>query len=285
MKTRKSSFYPLAELKGKRNYKEYDIIEQDGSVLKRIFLNVPIPALREKLICFHYLSRRVKLFSKEPIGFKIISRDSPWDFKIDLSSGELLNVEITSIAEDSGIFKNLKREERLLLTQKRKEIELHELEKLNYFFPDSSIEKIIKSLKDSGIAKTELVENPWNDKHIITFGRISEKQPNLSKLIEQAITKKEKKKHSQKEQTILILDNRTFMYEVSHLQKARKELNDFIEGSSFLEIWFYTGYYSSLDGNDTEFNLTPLKVTSEQENVLLKYLDDNPPDEKGFIYT
>jgi hypothetical protein len=52
-----------------------------------------------------------------------------------------------------------------------------------------------------------------------------------------------------------------------------------------MEIWFYTGYYSSFDGNDAEYNLAPIKLTHEQENTLSNYLHQNPPNETGIIFS
>jgi hypothetical protein len=283
MRTRKSSFYPFADLTDKQNYKEYKIVERDGSTLERIFLNIPIPSLREKIICFHYLSRRVKLFETDDIGCNIMSRDDPWDFKVDFSSGEIFNVEITSIAESAKIFEMLKREERLLLARRKERIALHELEKLNYFFPDKNVKKLIDSLKNAKKSKTDLVENPIMDKTFVTIGEINEQQPNLAELIEQAIHRKELKKHCEKEKTVLLIDNRTFRYEISDLQVARKKLEDYFQRTAFMEIWFYTGYYSSFDGNDAEYNLAPLKLTHGQESILSNYVQEKPPNEDGII--
>lgn len=284
MRSRKSSFYPFADLTDKQNYKKYKIVERDGSTLERIFLNIPVPSLREKIICFHYLSRKVKLFETDDMGFNIISRDDPWDFKVDFSSGETFNVEITSIAESGKIFEMLKREERLLLAQREKRIALHELEKLNYFFPDNSIKKLIDSLKNAKKSKTDLVENPIKDKTLLTIGEISEQHPSLAKLIEQAIHKKELKKHCEKERTALLIDNRTFRYEISDLQVAREKLEDYFQSTPFMEIWFYTGYYSSFDGNDAEYSLAPLKLTHGQESILNNYVQEKPPNEDGEIF-
>jgi hypothetical protein len=285
MRNRKSTFYPFADLTHKQNFKSYQIIERDGSTLDRIFLNMPVPSLREKIIGFHYLSRREKLFARDHIGFNIISRDDPWDFRIDFSSGETFNVEITSIAEDAKIFEMLKREERLLLNQREDRIALQELGKLNYFFPDNSVMMLIESLKKANKSKTDLVENPLKEKTLITIGAINEHYSNLGQLIKQAIQKKELKKHREKEKTVLLIDNRTFRYEISDPQVAREQLEEYFQSSSFMEIWFYTGYYSSFDGNDAEYNRAPIKLTHEQENILSNYLHQNPPNETGIIFS
>lgn len=279
----KSSFYPYADLTKKSNYKKYDIVREDGSVLERVFLNIPIPSLREKIICFQYLCRRVKFFNKETVGFKIVSRDDPWDFKVDFSTGELFYVEITSIAENSRIFEMLKREERLALNFNKEKIELHELEKLNYFFPNNDIKRLIESLKTRGTNKTELLPNPWHDTQLLTIGRIDDRPPELATLIKTVIEKKEAKQHSEKDMTVLIIDNRSFTYEIADVFEAREELDDFIQNCSFAEIWLYTGYYSSLDGQDAEFNLYPMKLTHEQEQLMLEYADKNPPNRDGLI--
>ncbi len=283
LKISKSSFYPLSELSNKQNYKRYYIINRDGTIFEKVFLDIPIPSLREKIICYHYLSRRVKFFETNAVGMNIISRDNPWDFEIELSTGENFNVEITSIAEDSKTFEMLKREERLKLNRNKPQIQIHELEKLNYFFPDNSISKLIDSYKKENISKQTFVENSFA-KDIATIGSINEFYPSLDELIERIIDKKENKKHKNKDRTVLLIDNRTFRFEISHLRKVMDKLEKYFEDTSFMEIWFYTGYYSSLDGNDAEYNLAPLKITKEQEIKLEKFAIDNPANDLGIIY-
>jgi len=62
-------------------------------------------------------------------------------------------------------------------------------------------------------------------------------------------------------------------------------LKDRFESSPFLEIWLYTGYYSSNDGNEFECNFIPSKVTGKQHKVLMEMANKNGIDEKGIRYT
>ncbi len=133
LNVRKSVFYPNADLTTKQNYKHYSIVEPDGSIIERVFLDIPIARIRERIIFRHYLSRRVKFFYDNPVGFNVLSRDSPWDFTIELSSGESFNIEITSIAEEPWIFEMLKREERLLLASYKESITAREYLKLSKY--------------------------------------------------------------------------------------------------------------------------------------------------------
>jgi len=280
-----STFHPTCDMTGKSNYKPYYRIERDGTVFERICLDVPDISVREELICKHYLKNYAKVFLQDTVGVKIISSDDPWDFKIELSTKEVFNVEITSIAEDSELFEKLKREERLITKSKEETLPLHELEKLNGFFPNSEIEGLIKKYKDSGISKKDLVENPYKDRNpnIFLSSRTYDKEP-LSNLIRKAIESKEVKKHFGKDNTVLIIDNRTLTYEYPDLNLALNSLEDHYKSSSFKEIWFYTGYCSDINGNNAEFSLAPLKIPKDQEEILNKMKKNNPPDNKGTIY-
>lgn len=284
MNTKKSSFYPITSLDKLHNYKQFYLIERDGTVFERVFLNISDVSLREKLICKHYLKNYVMMFCKQPVGLNVLSRDKPWDFKIELSTNETFNIEITSIADDSGLFEKFKREERLESKSRSESIPFHEVEKLNQMFPNSEIEKLIQEHKKAGVKKEEMVPNPYFGDHPNLFlsSDWREKQP-LEDLIKKAIDGKEAKKHLEKENTVLIIDNRTLIYEMEDLNASRSVLEQFYESCSFKEIWFYTGYASGLDGNNAEFSLAPLKISKHQEDILEETTKQNPPNDKGMI--
>lgn len=86
--SRQSSFYPVSRLDNKNNYKRFSRIERDGSIVERVFLDVPDPSERERLICMHYLRHITRHFLKEDVGVNILTRDNPWDFSLELSTGE-----------------------------------------------------------------------------------------------------------------------------------------------------------------------------------------------------
>lgn len=281
---RNSSFFPIHDLRNKTNYKEYLIIERDGSILRRIFLNIFNPEHREHLIFNHYMSRRVKFFYKSSVGLNIISRDDPWDFKVELSTKELLNVEITSISDNPWSFEMLKSEERYATQSNNEIIPFYELIKINKLFPDETLKAIIEDYHEKKTPKKTLIPNPFYAKEIATYGRIDYPAKKLNEIIDTAISKKEKKKHSEKEMTVLVIDNRTFTLEIDDFQKAFQDLGDRFELSPFMEIWLYTGYYSSNDGNEAEYSFIPLKITKEQRQALDEKAIQNGIDEKGITY-
>jgi hypothetical protein len=55
VRSRRAAFFPVSPLNDKRNFKRLLRIERDGSIVERVFLDVPDPSLRELLICLHYL--------------------------------------------------------------------------------------------------------------------------------------------------------------------------------------------------------------------------------------
>jgi len=282
---RNSSFFPINDLKDKTNYKEYLIVERDGKILRRIFLNIFNPEYREYLIFTHYISRRIKFFYRSQVGLNILSRDKPWDFKIELSTNEIFNVEITSISDNQWNFEMLKNEERIATQSNIENIPFHELIKINKIFPGETLEGIINDYRTKKTASNAIIPNPFYAKTISTLGRIDLPEKRLSEIIDIAITKKEEKKHSEKGSTILLIDNRTFTLEIDDFQKAIQELGSRFESSPFLEIWLYTGYYSSDDGNEAEYCFIPLKVTEEQHKILLKMASRYRINDKGIIYT
>ncbi|NAX46420.1 hypothetical protein CAG70_05335 [Photobacterium halotolerans] len=94
----KSSFYPECDLEDKSNYKRMYYIKRDGTAVEKVVLDVIDPFHREILIFKHYLRHFVKHFCNNDLGINLISRDEPWDFKIETSDNSKFNIEITSIA-------------------------------------------------------------------------------------------------------------------------------------------------------------------------------------------
>ncbi|ACA88031.1 hypothetical protein Swoo_3772 [Shewanella woodyi ATCC 51908] len=282
IKRRKSSFYPVGSLENKRNYKEYFILEKDGSIVDKVFLDIIDPSRRELIICLHYMRHVVRNFYAEDVGINITSRDAPWDFGLELSTGEQANIEITSITDVTQNFKTHKSEERYTKWKNEKMIPFHELKKLSRLFSSSSLLREVESLEKNGFKNTDMVENPMYGESMTMFvGNMPESEVSLSEILKEAIDKKANKKHSEKEQTTLIIDNRAYLFEVNDFYLAAEELNAYCASLAFPEVWFYTGYFSDGDGNNAEFSFAPLKVTSQQSKILENMAESKNIDESG----
>ena len=110
-----------------------------------------------------------------------------------------------------------------------------------------------------------------------------ETNESLKNIIENVIQKKEKKNHSEKETTVLVIDNRTSAFEISDFHVAARELSVYCESLPFPEIWFYTGYCSDNDGSNAEFSFAPIKVTNPQEVILEKIAGSGLVDTSGKV--
>ena len=97
----------------------------------------------------------------------------------------------------------------------------------------------------------------------------------------EAVEKKACKRHSGKEKTTLIIDNRSYLFEMDDYYLAAEELSAYCATQPFPEIWFYTGYFSDDDGNNAEFSFAPLKVTPQQSKVLKNIAESGNVDESG----
>ncbi len=165
IKKNRSSFYPVRPLAGKSNFKQFNLIDQDGSITECVFLDIPDPSERERIICIHYLRHK----DEDMVCF-------------------------------ISCMPNLK------------------------------------------------------------FG--------LADQIKEVVSKKASKSHLGKEQTVVIVDNRTSALEMSDYISAAEKLSDYFDSIPFPEIWFYTGYCSDDDGQNAEFSFAPLKVTKLQQDIL-----------------
>lgn len=255
MKIQKTTFYPVSKINQKNNVKPIYIIHEDGIILERICLSVSDPRLREFIICSHY-------FKKNNIKFDIIWRDNPWDFQLETQYKESLNVEITSVADDKLSFKNWKERERLDMKSPKKRLPIRELSKLNSLFPLQWLQQNIAENISKGLSQDDLIESPYyleKNHWLIVVSSKNRTKQNLEELLLIAILKKESKKHKNKESTILIIDNRTFHYEIPDFNNAINNIHHIIKNTDFREIWMYTGYYSNDDWTNAEFSFIPIK--------------------------
>lgn len=266
--TKAKSLNPIQSLEDKNNYQRFFLIEKDGKRTERIILFVNNIELREQIICVQFLSRYVPFFIEEPTGVKFISRDKPWDFEIELSNSEKIILEITSIADETDLFRNFKYQERIIEISNFEQIEFHELIKLNGIFPNPEIQTQIDDLKTLNINKNQLIKNPHFKKQFIFQSSINEDLISFDEILKASINKKVEKNHSNKENLILIIDNRTVTYDLENVINYLEKLDDYFDNLPFKEVWLYTGYYSDLDGNNAEYSLVPLKLEQQKINKL-----------------
>lgn len=259
---------PKNHLTNKNNFQKFILVHRDGSKIERTILFVPNIEKREEIIFTHFLSRYVRFFINEQTEIKIISRDNPWDFAVELSNGEKLTIEITSIADQPDLFKKFKYQERLLTCSSKSEIQFHELIKLNYNFPDSRIDQLIKDYHREKIDKKALVNNPYYQKNFIFQSNFIERIESFDVLLKSSIDKKINKKHKGKQDLILIIDNRTINFTLEDLLHHFETLEDYFKKLPFKEVWFYTGYYSDNDGNNAEYSLTPIKISEDKFKII-----------------
>jgi len=279
---KRPKFYPLGHLDNKSNLKRISRVFPDGSIIERVYLDVPNIRHREHLICIHYLRHITRHFLQDYIGVEIISRDDPWDFKIKLSNGLVFNIEITSIADNSKHFENNKKEERYAKWATEENIPLHQLIKLVIFFPDKEVSQIILDHKSNGILEDEMVANPYYPpKNTLFISTLYDSNKKLTDLLINVIDKKINKKHTDKENTILIIDNRTGAYDMDEYYEALENIHPLVHEWPFPEVWLYTGYYSDDTGNDAEFSFAPLKTTPDQSEILEKMMNSDKVDESG----
>lgn len=261
---------PIQDLKNKNNYQKFIFIDENGNSKTRIILFNSDVRVREQIIFNHFISQYIQFFIGSRILMKIISRDKPWDFEIELSNSEKLIIEITSIADETNLFRIFKHQERIIAKSHLQEIEFHELIKLNELFPDDEINDLIDNYKNKKINKKELVVNPHYDKQFIFQSSISKDLTTFDTLIRNSINKKLEKNHPNKNHVTLIIDNRTVKFDLEDVVKYLNKLEGYFDSLPFKEIWLYTGYYSDLDGSNAEYSLVPLKIKKNKLNKIIK---------------
>lgn len=259
---------PLLNSEGKNNFIECSIIERDGNIRKIVRLSVFSKALREEIICKHFLRTYVKFFVKEDVGIKILKRDLPWDFYIELSTKERLLIEITSISDNQ--IRSLNYEERFNHVSNIENIEFHELIKLDFNFPNKNIAELIKRMKEKGIKNNDIIKNPYYSPSApILFFNPNPVYPfEIDMLIKDIVNKKLSKNHSNKDDLILIIDNRILIYKEDEILDIINQNQSYFDSLPFKEIWLYTGYFSDIYGNKAEYILCPIKISNSKLELL-----------------
>ncbi|MGV1905044.1 hypothetical protein [Agrobacterium cavarae] len=276
------AFFPTSNLEGKNNYKQYYFITRDGQMQKRVFLDVLDDRQREFIICIHYLMWTGKLFLKEGDGIDILGRDCPWDFSLSINKTEHFFLEITAIADNSEQHIVNKREQRAALNRSHKDIKLRELKKLNAMFPLHETSEEILRHQEAGITDDQKVSNPWfGDEMRLFLSSIPSPDKSLLEIIQSAIMGKIDKKHEGKQETVLVLDNRTSLFDANDVIAAAKGLETFFVACPFREIWFYTGYFSDHDGQNSEYSNIAFKLPPDRQAKLLQAAEKLPIDERG----
>lgn len=263
----KSDFYPIESLVNKENYKRIFRIEKNWDIIERICLNIDDQRCREEIIARHYIINYQSLFLKELKEIFIINRDEPWDFQIKLDNDEIFNIEITSISDNDTLFRIMKDQERFNSIAWKQQIPLYELKKVNERFDNNFVDY------DDSVWKHDIINNPYytesNDPNCFIY-TLSDEIINLSDNIKNTINNKIKKKHIDKDNTVLIIDNRTSLCNKNTFQIVLEELDSYFSNIPFKELWFYIWYYSDIDCKDYEFALIPLKLSDEQWKKIWK---------------
>jgi len=257
-----SSWYPVKDLGGKRNYRLTLKIAKDGSAIRHVRLWGLSKLHREEVICRHFLSSYVRWVIRNDVGVTFISRDAPWDFGIELSTGRRFCVEITSIAENAQRFVERAKEERLARFSSSPTIPYSLLKKLYRDHPiDVAAEAIEAGIELDGSIE---VPNPWYGRgQTLWLSNALPASADIFQLMADAIRAKANKPHSGKERTILLIDNRTIEFGAADLYGVSGRLEELRTTCPFLEVYLYTGFYSDDDGQNAEWLLVPILITDE----------------------
>lgn len=264
-------FYPQEPLDGRSNFKRYFRIDRDGSTTEYILLNIVDKRHREFVICTHFLQFLVQHVIDDDAGFNILSRDNPWDFQVELSTGDTFHLEVVSIADNRLQFEVGSREDMRARSAQSENLRLRDLRKIADLFPDDQLNQKIEAYERNGILPDDLVPNPLHNegRKMFVATALPPEAP-LSVLIDRAIKSKEDKGHSGTEDTVLIIDNRTSTYHVDEMTDALEAISERIDGSPFREIWLYTGYCSDWDGNNGQYTIIAVKAPGQKLERLKK---------------
>lgn len=255
-------FEPRKELQDKHNFCRHVFIERDGSVREVVRLNVLDDRAREEIIAFHFCQQYAEIYyadSDEQPQFYVVSRDEPWDLQYVLHDGNTFNLEICRIA-DRALLKAIKAENDCMLLLRKRVLRGFEVNKIEKHFPGTLPREISAAAqKGSGKRRDYRIETEKADLKFFLRPPMNPRI-DLKEALVSAIQKKVSKKHRDKDETILVLDNLTTHASPDDFFDTLEAIKAEIDMTPFPSIWLYTGYYSDDDGSNCEFSIVPLKA-------------------------
>lgn len=264
-------FEPRKELQDKHNFSRHVFIERDGSVHEVVRLNVLDDRAREDIIAFHFCQQYARIYysdGDEQPQFYVVGRDSPWDLQYVLHDGSTFNLEICRIA-DQALLKAIKAENDCMLLLQKRILKGFEVNKIEKHFPGTLPKRVVSAAKTgSGKRRNYLVDTEIEGPRLFLRAPMNPRI-DLEEALVSAIQKKASKKHRDKDETILVLDNLTTHATPDDFFNALQSIKPQIDLTPFPSIWLYTGYYSDDDALNCEFSIIALKTEDETMEKLL----------------
>ncbi len=259
------SFKPQKDLAGKQNFSRNLFVDSDGGISEVVRLNVLDDRHREEIVAYHFCQQYGKLFhpnEQEQPQFYIVERDNPWDFTYVLHDGSGFNLEICRVA-DKALLKALKIENDCSILLRKAVLKGFEISKVEKHFPGTFSNELLREALAKS-ARNRKFKNPTSAHEGPRIFMRPPMQPNLDvgEAIIAEIRKKAAKKHSDKDETILLLDNLTTHNSPDDFFDAVETYSEELRATPFRSIWLYTGYYSDNQGYDCEFSILPLNTDS-----------------------
>lgn len=210
-------------------------IERDGSLTDLVRLYVLNSRERELIILLHYLRQYIPQVYKKSRGINILSRDSPWDFIVEVEGGDRICVEITAISDNRQLFEVEGAARELSAASVAEHLPAHKLKRLASLYPF----RINREAGDS------LDENPYFGKYFLTVSRLPEPGRSYGEILAAAIQSKVQKPHPGKEEIVLIIDDQTTAFSEHEIRSALASLE---ATWPFKAVWIYIGYGGTADG-------------------------------------
>jgi hypothetical protein len=255
-------FKPDQDPAEKNNFSRHFFIDPDGKVTEVIRLNVLDDRMREEIVAYHFCQQFAKLrysVRVEQPQFYVVGRDCPWDFQYVMHDGHTFFLEICRVA-DENLLRAIRAENDFQSLIMKDQLRGFEIIKIERNFPGTFDPDLVKSISTRD-AKQKLYDIQRSVQSQKLFLRPTMwPHLNLAEALKTAIRKKMKKRHANKADTTIVIDNLTTHSSPSDFHNAAEEIQEFLRDSPFESIWIYTGYYSDTDGGNCEYTLLPIKL-------------------------
>ncbi len=151
----------------------------------------------------------------------------------------------------------------------QEETRLRDLEKISSFFPTEKLNAAVSGYLSKGVSKDDNVKNPlYGENTNIFISNMNETRVSLETHIRTAIESKVAKNHTEKEITILIIDNRTSAYDMEEYSNACESLREYLKNIPFPKSGFIQAIFLTMMVTILSFRSALLRFKNNKQICL-----------------
>lgn len=257
------------------NSKTWFTVDNEGSVSKKIMLNLEDKRRREEIIVEHLRAFYKRIYGVD-LPALLVERDSPHDFTFESDSGKKFYLEIISISNSNAGFKKQSNELKLNKLLEKNGISNSTIAILPQNTTSKELKGLISNINSSPLLQTnnkkgleklfkealstkKSVLRKFRDRKGKRLTFVDGETVQLEQIVRKAILEKAKKGYKNIESMVLVIDDQITEHGREDFEKDLPSIIRKNQKNPFKEIFIYSGFYSNRSSLSAEFVFYPVK--------------------------